>query len=193
MRTTPISSLRRHCRGFDPIRQVFANASTDPAFEVQFSSDRIGVAASGDLAYARGKFTEKYTDKKTGKVMTGSGSYITVYKKQDDGSWVAVEDFAAEDVVVGQGGAARGAADAREDGVVQERGEDHQGSRPRAIHAAPAPTECSACHLGPSRIIGAPQRLQKLFTCRSLKSSCERREGRWPRRRHMMLTTTAPE
>ncbi len=83
--------------GSTPIRQVFANASTDPAFEVQFSSDKIGVAASGDLAYARGKFTEKHTDKKTGKVMTGSGSYITVYKKQDDGSWVAVEDFAAED------------------------------------------------------------------------------------------------
>jgi uncharacterized protein (TIGR02246 family) len=83
--------------GSTPIRQVYANASTDPAFAVQFASDKIDVAASGDLAYARGKFTEKYTDKKTGKVMTGAGSYITVYKKQDDGSWKAVEDFAAAD------------------------------------------------------------------------------------------------
>jgi uncharacterized protein (TIGR02246 family) len=83
--------------GSTPIRQVFANASTDPAFSVQFESDKIDVASSGDLAYARGKFTEKYTDKKTGKVMSGSGSYITVYKKQDDGSWKAVEDFAAAD------------------------------------------------------------------------------------------------
>jgi len=81
--------------GSTAIRQVYANASTDPAFNVQFSSDKIDV--SGDLAYSRGKFTEKYTDKKTGKVMSGSGSYITVYKKQDDGSWKAVEDFPALD------------------------------------------------------------------------------------------------
>ncbi len=83
--------------GSTEIRKVYATASTDPAFDVQFSSDKIDVAGSGDLAYARGKFTEKYTDKKTGKVMTDSGSYITVYKKQDDGSWKAVEDFAVAD------------------------------------------------------------------------------------------------
>ena len=83
--------------GSTPIRKVFADASTDPNFEVHFASDKIDVAGSGDLAYARGKFTEKYTDQKTGKVMTDSGSYITVYKKQKDGSWKAVEDFAAAD------------------------------------------------------------------------------------------------
>ena len=83
--------------GSTAIRQIYANASTDPAFEVHFASDKIDVAGSGDLAYSRGKFDENYTDKKTGKVMTGSGSYITVYKKQVDGSWKAVEDFAALD------------------------------------------------------------------------------------------------
>jgi uncharacterized protein (TIGR02246 family) len=83
--------------GSTPIRQIFANASTDPAFEVHFKSDKIDVAKSGDLAYARGKFSEKYTDKATGKVMSDSGSYLTVYKKQGDGSWKAVEDFAVAD------------------------------------------------------------------------------------------------
>ena len=83
--------------GSTPIRQIYADASTDPAFDVQLSVTKVDVAASGDMAYARGKFTEKYTDKKTGKVMTDSGSYLTVYKKQDDGSWKAVEDFAAAD------------------------------------------------------------------------------------------------
>jgi uncharacterized protein (TIGR02246 family) len=83
--------------GSTGIRQVYANASTDPAFEVHFSSDKIDVSKSGDMAYARGKFDEKYTDPKTGKVMSDSGSYITVYKKQDDGSWKAQEDFAAAD------------------------------------------------------------------------------------------------
>lgn len=83
--------------GSTPIRQIFANAWTDPAFQLHFASDKIDVAKSGDLAYARGKFSEQYTDKPTGKVMSASGSYITVYKKQDDGSWKAVEDFAAAD------------------------------------------------------------------------------------------------
>lgn len=84
-------------QGSTSIRQVYANASTDPAFELQFKSDKIDVSKSGDMAYARGKFDEQYTDPKTGKVMSDSGSYITVYKKQDDGSWKAVEDFAAAD------------------------------------------------------------------------------------------------
>ena len=83
--------------GSTPIRQVYANASTDPAFQIHFASDKIDVAKSGDLAYARGHFDEQYTDKATGKVMSDSGSYLTVYKKQDDGSWKAVEDFAAAD------------------------------------------------------------------------------------------------
>ena len=83
--------------GMTPIRKAYADASTDPAFTASISSDKIDVAASGDMAYARGHFTENYTDPKTGKVMTDSGSYITVYKKQQDGSWKAVEDFAAAD------------------------------------------------------------------------------------------------
>ena len=83
--------------GSTAIRQVYANASTDPAFNVQFASDKIDVGSGGDMAYSRGHFTETYTDKKTGKVMSGSGSYLTVYKKQEDGGWKAVEDFPALD------------------------------------------------------------------------------------------------
>jgi uncharacterized protein (TIGR02246 family) len=83
--------------GMVSIRKAFADALTDPAFAVSFASDKIDVAGSGDMAYARGHFSEKYTDPKTSKVMTDSGSYLTVYKKQQDGSWKAEEDFAAAD------------------------------------------------------------------------------------------------
>ena len=82
--------------GSTEIRKVFANASTDAAFNVSFTSDKI-IVGPGDLAYSRGKFTEKYTDSKTRKVMTGSGTYLTIYKKQDDGSWKIIEDVAAVD------------------------------------------------------------------------------------------------
>jgi uncharacterized protein (TIGR02246 family) len=83
--------------GTTEIRQVYAKATADPAFQISFASDKIDVAGSGDLAYSRGHFSEKYTDPKTQKVMTDSGSYVTVYKKQSDGSWKAVEDFAVAD------------------------------------------------------------------------------------------------
>jgi uncharacterized protein (TIGR02246 family) len=83
--------------GMTAIRKAYADATTDPAFGISFASDKIDVSGSGDLAYARGHFSEKYTDPKTGKIMTDSGSYVTVYKKQQDGSWKAVEDLAAAD------------------------------------------------------------------------------------------------
>ena len=81
--------------GSTAIRKVFADISSDQNFHLQFASDKM--LSSGDLAYSRGHFTEKYTDPKTGKVMTDSGSYLTVYKKQEDGSWKAVEDFVVAD------------------------------------------------------------------------------------------------
>jgi uncharacterized protein (TIGR02246 family) len=79
--------------GSTAIRQAYAGAAVDKNFSVSFASDKIDVADSGDLAYSRGHFTENYTDPKTSNVMTTTGSYITVYKKQQDGTWKAVEDF----------------------------------------------------------------------------------------------------
>lgn len=81
--------------GSTEIRKAYADALSDNYFEVTFASDKID--ASGDLAYARGHFSEKYQDRKSLKIISDSGSYLTVYKKQDDGSWKAIEDVAAAD------------------------------------------------------------------------------------------------
>ncbi|HEX5237784.1 MAG TPA: SgcJ/EcaC family oxidoreductase [Sphingomicrobium sp.] len=83
--------------GSTAIRQFYANASTDPALDVELTNEKIDVAGSGDMAYSRGHYTEKYTDRKTGKVMSDKGSYLAVYKKQPDRSWKIVEDFASTD------------------------------------------------------------------------------------------------
>jgi len=79
----------------DGVRKAYEAALKDPNFTVSFASDKID--ASGDLAYSRGHFTEKHSDATTNKPVSTSGSYITVYKKQDDGSWKAVEDFPSLD------------------------------------------------------------------------------------------------
>lgn len=67
--------------------------AADPALKVDFASDRIIVAASGELASSRGHYTMTYTDPATKKPKTETGSYLTVYRKGADGSWKAVEDF----------------------------------------------------------------------------------------------------
>jgi ketosteroid isomerase-like protein len=67
----------------------------DPNFQLSFASDKVEVAKSGDLAYTRGSYSLRTTDPKTHQPKTETGSYITTYKKQPDGSWKAVDDMAA--------------------------------------------------------------------------------------------------
>jgi ketosteroid isomerase-like protein len=61
--------------------------------KIEFAADRVQVAEAGDMAYSRGHYTLQMTDKATNKPSISHGSYLTVYKKEADGSWKAVEDF----------------------------------------------------------------------------------------------------
>lgn len=90
---------------FDERAQQQLRNSKDANFDVSFSSDKI--ETSGDLAYSRGRFTEKHSDAANKPVST-SGSYITVYKKQADGSWKVVEDFTAAEPAAAPAAAAPG-------------------------------------------------------------------------------------
>jgi ketosteroid isomerase-like protein len=67
--------------------------ASDPALKVDFASDRIIIAASGELASSRGHYSMTYTDPGTKQPRTETGTYLTVYRKQADGSWKAVEDM----------------------------------------------------------------------------------------------------
>ena len=76
-----------------PARDAFLKGIVaDPALKVDFASDRILVAASGDLASSRGHYTMTYTDPATKQPKTENGTYLTVYRKAADGNWQAVED-----------------------------------------------------------------------------------------------------
>ena len=67
--------------------------AADPALKVEFASDRIIVADSGELASSRGHYSFTFTDPATKQPKTETGNYLTVYRKAADGSWKAVEDF----------------------------------------------------------------------------------------------------
>jgi uncharacterized protein (TIGR02246 family) len=85
-------------KGKDAIRAAWKGMLDDPNLKLNFSSDRIEVSASGDLATTKGSYTSTMTNPKTKKTMEDKGSYLTVYKKQADGSWKAVEDMIASEV-----------------------------------------------------------------------------------------------
>jgi ketosteroid isomerase-like protein len=77
----------------DSRRAVITQFLSDPNLKISFESDRVQIAKSGDLAYTRGHFTMQGTDPATKQPRTDTGNYLTVWKKQSDGSWKAVEDF----------------------------------------------------------------------------------------------------
>ena len=79
--------------GTAAIKAALAQAVSDKAFTLSFASDKVDVAASGDLAAARGSYTQTTTDPKTKALVTDKGSYLTVYRPQADGAWKAVWDI----------------------------------------------------------------------------------------------------
>jgi uncharacterized protein (TIGR02246 family) len=81
--------------GSDAIKAGIAETLADPAFKLDFSNQKTDVAGSGDLAYTRGAFTVTYTNSQTKKPETLKGGYVTVFRKQADGSWKVVEDVSS--------------------------------------------------------------------------------------------------
>src|ERR1700682_6060275 len=65
----------------------------DPNFRMSLSNEKTEVAGSGDLAYRRGAFKITFTNPQTKQAENGAGTYLTVFRKQADGSWKVLEDF----------------------------------------------------------------------------------------------------
>jgi ketosteroid isomerase-like protein len=77
------------------IQAGMTEAFKDPNFSLTFAADKVEIAAGGDMAYTQGHFTETETSPGAQAKLVQSGSYVTVYKKQADGSWKAVADIAS--------------------------------------------------------------------------------------------------
>ena len=79
-------------RGREAIRSLFPARSTGTlAWEPYFAD----IAAAGDLGYTLGAYTYTFTDTE-GKERVGAGNYITIWKKQSDGTWKYVFDTGQE-------------------------------------------------------------------------------------------------
>jgi ketosteroid isomerase-like protein len=75
------------------IKPAIKEMMSDPNFSMTFAATKVEVAKSSDYGYSQGAYTMTSTDPKTKKVLTEKGKYVTVYKKQADGSWKAVADI----------------------------------------------------------------------------------------------------
>ena len=78
--------------GKDAIRGVLKPMIGDPNFAVTFEAAKVDVAKSGELGYTQGAYALTTSNPKTKAPATEKGKYLTVYRKQADGTWKAVED-----------------------------------------------------------------------------------------------------
>jgi uncharacterized protein (TIGR02246 family) len=79
--------------GTPAIKAAMDQAYQDPHFGVSFASDKVDVAKSGDIAASRGAWRQTSTDPKTKQVTVATGYFVTVYKPQPDGRWLAIWDI----------------------------------------------------------------------------------------------------
>ena len=81
-------------KGKDAIRAGFKELLADKNLSLNFAADTVEVSSKGgDLGYTQGTYSMTSTNRKTKKPETEKGKYVTVYKKQADGVWKAVEDI----------------------------------------------------------------------------------------------------
>jgi uncharacterized protein (TIGR02246 family) len=78
--------------GKQAIRSYVAGAFASPGFSIDWKTDKVVVAASGEMAYATGTdvFTFKTPDNQLHSEHTNG---VVVWKKQADGSWKAAIDI----------------------------------------------------------------------------------------------------
>ena len=83
--------------GTDAIRKWFQDTFNAPGFKLSWHATGAEAARSGDLGYSTGKYELSFTDA-SGKTVSDHGKYVTVWKKQADGSWKVVRDIFNSDL-----------------------------------------------------------------------------------------------
>jgi uncharacterized protein (TIGR02246 family) len=68
-----------------------------PEFSLSFETSRVEVSPAGDFAYTCGTNKVTLVDP-NGRKMKDSGKYLTVYRKQSDGTWKVVADMGNSDL-----------------------------------------------------------------------------------------------
>lgn len=79
--------------GKESIKAMLKGMLDDPAIKLTFAPQHVAVAKSGELAYSSGSYEMTMTDPATKKPVNDHGSYVTVYRKDAGGKWLAISDI----------------------------------------------------------------------------------------------------
>lgn len=74
------------------IRDAMEPAFAQPGRELRWAADTAVVAASGDLGYTLGHW-ELIVAAANGDSVAGRGNYVTIWRRQSDGSWKVAADI----------------------------------------------------------------------------------------------------
>ncbi len=87
--------------GKEAIRNMMGAMFAMPGFAVKWQPTKVEAARSGDFGYSLGTYELSMNDPK-GRPMADRGKYLTVWKKQADGSWKVAVDMFNSDLPVSQ-------------------------------------------------------------------------------------------
>lgn len=82
--------------GKQAISEHYQKVFADKDFTLTWYPMKAEVFPGGKMGYTTGKYVARFKDK-AGKLMEQTGRYITVWKKQSDGTWKIVTDTGSED------------------------------------------------------------------------------------------------
>ena len=83
--------------GREAIGKLFSGFFAIPEFKISWQPARVQIAKSGELGYTSGAFQMSFSDP-SGKTISDVGKYVTVWKKQSDGSWKVLLDIFNSDL-----------------------------------------------------------------------------------------------
>jgi len=92
MQLTPEGNIKGHAA----IREYMGPAFARPGFSLRWKPVSADIASSGDLGYTTGTYESRGTDAQ-GKPVVRTGRYVSIWKKQKDGSWKVVLDTGQQD------------------------------------------------------------------------------------------------
>jgi ketosteroid isomerase-like protein len=83
-------------QGREALRKVYSDLFTPRELDFRWTPAHSEIFPSGELGYTSGRYTYAFTDK-NGVRMRRTGSYLTVWRKQADGSWKVLTDIGSAD------------------------------------------------------------------------------------------------
>ena len=77
--------------GKDALTKFIGSAFTTPDYTLSWHANKVAVARSGELGYTSGTYDFSIKDA-SGKTISDRGKYLTLWKKEADGSWKVLFD-----------------------------------------------------------------------------------------------------